>query len=63
MSYLVSNYIPFGSFQRKTLFSEGHINLKMLPLKLVRLSELRMFSYSILPKSKGIYNFGIIVLL
>ena len=31
-----SNCIPFGLLQRKTFFSEGCINFKMLPLKLVR---------------------------
>ena len=44
---LVSNCIRFRLLQRKTLFSEGRIIFKMLPLKLVRLSELQMFKSSL----------------
>ena len=44
---LVSNFIPFGLIQRKTIFSEGHVNFKMVPSKLVRLSELRMLKSSL----------------
>ena len=40
--------MPFVLLKRKTLFLEGRINSKMLPLKLVRLSELRMFKSSLL---------------
>ena len=43
----VSNFIPFGLIQRKTIFSEGHVNFKMAPSKLVRLSELRMLKSSL----------------
>ena len=44
---LVSNCILFGLFKGKILFSEGRINFKTLPLKLVRLSELRMLKSSL----------------
>ena len=44
---LVSHCISLGLLQRKKLFSEERRNLKTLPLKLVRLSELRMFKSSL----------------
>ena len=44
---LVSHCIPLGLLQRKKLFSVERRNLKTLPLKLVRLSELRMFKSSL----------------
>ena len=46
---LVSNCIPFGLLQRKTLFSEGRINFKMLPLKLVRLFTITNVQIQIIP--------------
>ena len=46
---LVTNSIPLGLLRRKALFPEGRIDFKILVLKLVKLSELRMFrsSYSV----------------
>ena len=51
---MLPNCIPSGLLQRKTQLS-GRVNFKMLPLKLTKLSELRIFRSSLFHsfKAKG----------